>query len=460
MNASLHLRISALLASGVLVALLAGCGDSQSDALSDLTENGYALSVPAFFQAVESGHTEALPTFIEAGVAVDVPNAKRETALQVAVRAGRKSVVEWLLAKGAKIPGDTAEFMLSAVRAGDAELVELLLAKNVALPGRDELIIAASAGNLEMVDALIHAEAVGLDAALLAAAAGGHLSAVDRLLLAGANLFVRDPSDGGTALHRAATIGSGPVCDLLIQAGLSRFDLTNTGKTAAELATASGHDALATALQRKATAEELEVGVVAGMTPEVEGTLSSDGIQTRKRLPSLNEKLVGQHSSLVELSDDVTRRLVLRQVREGQFPLLFEEVDGAGSAVFSLAADGRELPAVAPGAPIPGMPYVLKEVRQTGLPWCPVACVLAAANDASAPQVLVGPGFSTRSGKLCAVIQARGTDEVYEALPGDRFRLDDFPDLVLTVGAILPRAVEISGGGKTWILGSAGIGGR
>ncbi|MCB1208863.1 MAG: ankyrin repeat domain-containing protein, partial [Verrucomicrobiales bacterium] len=340
------------------------------------------------------------------------------------------------------------------------ELVEVLLSKQVPLPGRDELLIASSAGNLEMLDALIRVEAVGMDPALLAAAAGGHLGAVDRLLVSGANLFVRDPTDGGTALHRAAAFGSGPVCDLLIHAGLSRFDLTKDGKTAAELAAAAGHDALAAELQRPASAEELEVGVVAGMKPVGDATLSSDGIQTRRRLPTLNGKLVGQHSSLLELSDDITRRLVLRQVREGQFPLLFEAVDGTGSAVFSLAASGKELPAVAPGAPIPGLPYVLKEVRHTGLPWCPVACVLEAEKDESAPNVLVGPGFSTRSGALCAVIEARGTDEVYEALPGDHFRLDDFPDLELVVGAILPRAVEISGGGKTWILGASRISGR
>lgn len=438
--------------------LLNGCGDPQSDALSDLTENGYDLSVPAYFRTVESGQVEALPTFIEAGVAVDVPNAQRETALQVAVRVGRRPVVEWLLMKGAKIPPDREAFMLSAVTAGDAELVELLLKKGVALPGKDELVIAAAKGNGEMLDALLRAEAKGLDAALRAAASGGHLGAVDRLLVAGADLFARDPADGGTVLHRAAASGSLPVCDLLLQAGLSRFGLTSDGKTAAEVAAEAGHGPLADALRKKASSEELEIGVVKGDSEDAAPPVISDGIQTRRRLASINEALVGKHSALVELSEDVTRRLNLRQIRESQFPLMFDGVDGANNAVFSRTHSGRELAAIAVGEAIPGVDYCLKEVRQTGLPWCPVACVLSPLKDPAAPAVLVGPGFSTRTGALCAVIEARGTDEVYEALAGDKFRLDDFPDMELRVVAVLPRAVELSGGGKTWILLSRSLG--
>lgn len=138
--------------------------------------------------------------------------------------------VEWvrLLLEGGARPGTVEgaqdELMLAVTRA-DLEIVDLLLESGAPLNGRSEYEVplnqAAAAGQLTCVKFLIAKGAtldLGVDSALISAAAGGHVGVLQQLIVAGADIN-RPGQWGYTALHRAAEQGHQGCAQALLQAG-------------------------------------------------------------------------------------------------------------------------------------------------------------------------------------------------------------------------------------------------
>lgn len=217
------LSLAARRGDGKLVDLLLKAGAKPGLAVTDRWT--------PFTLAVRGHHLDAIRLLIAAGVDVNTPapngmrpivEATNDDALLVAVLAGRPAL------DGRDVKGATA--LVAAAANGKGTAVRALLGvgadtRAVDNRGRTAAWYAASRGDLDILDALLKANARALVALaatdgstpLHAAAGAGRDAAVARLLSAGADVAAVTKT-GNSSLHVASAAGQVPVIQRLVAA--------------------------------------------------------------------------------------------------------------------------------------------------------------------------------------------------------------------------------------------------
>jgi ankyrin repeat protein len=250
----------------------------------------YVERTRQLMDAVEKGRLSLVGELVKKGANVNDRDDDGQTALHRAAARGHKTMTVLLLALGADPAERDAKGrtpLLTAAQAGNAEVVKVLMTPSAVKDAAPDAIgraftnvkidLGGLANRLEQGtrDALTQADNAG-QTALMLAIAGGHADCVWALGLSGAYkerapYFLRADKKGNNALHLAAAAGYAEVLHLLLDAHyhvlardlckLSQLRLAGPdGKTALELAEASGHKeaagAIAAALMGAATAED------------------------------------------------------------------------------------------------------------------------------------------------------------------------------------------------------------
>lgn len=195
--------------------------------------------------AAQSDQAEILKYFLDTGAVVDAQDKRGQTALFYAVEAKAAAAVEVLLIYGADIhkkswegtPFEEASYSNSQITklittADHQRSSEVSAEARVAM-----LSSAAFSGNADLVRDLIH-QGVDINAtdkdggwtALMNGAARGHITVVQLLLAAGAEIDQEFPADT-TALSEAAYWGRTEVVKLLISAGADINSTNSSGWT-------------------------------------------------------------------------------------------------------------------------------------------------------------------------------------------------------------------------------------
>eukprot|EP00899_Mesostigma_viride_P000980 jgi/Mesvir1/10883/Mv01592-RA.1 len=103
--------------------------------------------------------------------------------------------------------------------------------------------------------------------AIISAVESGEVVKLTSLLSGGANVNERDPSDGATALHRAARIGQEEVVKLLVEAGGDPVARDCRAKTPLHEAAAHGHLACCRLLLASAGARSVDLRKTNNLSP-------------------------------------------------------------------------------------------------------------------------------------------------------------------------------------------------
>jgi len=246
------MKIAALLPVVALTCVLTGCGSSPERTLQVLSSLGYEFQVDDYLKAAADGDLRAVQLFQTAGMKVDVHNAFLDTALIRASRGGHLEVVDQLLSSGAQINhagrnGRSA--LIHACDRGYRTIADHLLLHGADPSAEDDkdwnpLTMAAYRGHEELVTLLVPYCADSLDEALLAAAAGGNVAVVERLIKSGASMKVTN-GVGNTPLLIAASNGNVGVCDMLLRYGADPMERDHNGDTASYIAEIQGYPKLA-----------------------------------------------------------------------------------------------------------------------------------------------------------------------------------------------------------------------
>jgi ankyrin repeat protein len=310
---------AALVKKGPADVLIWAAAENQLDILQGLLAAGADPNAPSEAQlrplhlAAERGHADAVKTLLAAGAAADPPppppearkktlrNLLRDdtTPLLQAAKRGHAGVVRALLAAGAdrartaqdgltpydwalknkhaeaaallrparpRGAGPTLPEFLAAAEAGDTATLAAGLAAGIPVDAKDKaviddtvkggrtaLMLAAGGGHVAAVEHLLAAGAAvdavsddllnGQKTALHYAAETGAVEVVRRLLAAGARVKIaarQFEGSGGTPLHAAAKHGHLPIVTALLAAGAKADDATG-GQTPLHLAAAAGH---------------------------------------------------------------------------------------------------------------------------------------------------------------------------------------------------------------------------
>ena len=240
-------------------ALMEAAGRNNVALAKILIENGADINIrdtfgdPAINWAAYYGHIEYVDLLLESGASWNV-ESKHGTALEVAMKQWNDHLVDYFLEKGA---GEVIEHqeLINAFRESENEqLLPMLNEENI--DAKDELgtpliVLAASKGNANIVDALIEKDAdlnamnrVG-QTALSRAAYFGHEQIVVQLIAAGADINLAGEKYKLSPLISASNAGHARIVRQLVEAGASidEQDVMN-GFTPLMFAVAYNHPAV------------------------------------------------------------------------------------------------------------------------------------------------------------------------------------------------------------------------
>lgn len=197
-----------------------------------------------------SGSCGCVRALIEAGAEVGSQDAGGETPLCAAARLGRTECLVLLIEAGADVEhrnSDGTTPLMLAAQSDNDECVERLVMGGAALDvicpaGRSALVWSAQRGSARALEALLKAGAShGVGAPASAAAEGGQLACLRRLLAAGADPDARDAC-GHTALLVAAKAGRlSELVELVEHTACDMFARGHDGRGAMFLARIGGH---------------------------------------------------------------------------------------------------------------------------------------------------------------------------------------------------------------------------
>jgi uncharacterized protein len=188
--------------------------------------------------AIDRGNLLAVKELIDGGADPDTPigsGAGASTALIKAAWNGKRDIVKYLLAKGAKVNAVNPEgqnALMQAVERGFDDVVDLLIAQGADVKARDgrgntAFSLAASEAHLEIMDVLLQ-HGADLNAAdpygitpMLAAASLGNEEVLRYLVGKGAkvNAITQLEYGGSTALTTAASVGQVALVKALLELG-------------------------------------------------------------------------------------------------------------------------------------------------------------------------------------------------------------------------------------------------
>jgi ankyrin repeat protein len=228
-----------LFLAGVLIAVigLSGCATASKEQdivgfapLSVAAGDGQVVdSLTPLHRAARDGETTVVRKLLQQKANVNATsNVSGVTALILAATAGHEQIVDALLEAGAA-PNTTDQYgstaLMYAASKGHAGIVNILLQRNA--------------------DVNIQSPPDQLDSTALTLAAGNGYDAVLELLLpAGADIDWQTRRDGFSALMLAAELGQASAVNLLLSAGANPGLKDRKGKTACDLAAAGGHGAV------------------------------------------------------------------------------------------------------------------------------------------------------------------------------------------------------------------------
>lgn len=198
----------------------------------------------ALHAAAEKGHAAVARLLLDAGADIDLRDNYGSSPLGLAISSKHNGIVELLLQKGARTKGDgrnTPPLAIAAAR-NNLGAMDLLLAAKADPDEGQPLLTAAQFNNREAALKLVAAGAK-IDVhddyyryPLHFAASTGSLDLARALLDAGADINLRDASNGYAPLHWAVIYGHNLVVELLMEKGARTDVAINNGQTPLELA--------------------------------------------------------------------------------------------------------------------------------------------------------------------------------------------------------------------------------
>jgi ankyrin repeat protein len=224
----------------------------------DVTQEGY-FGGSFLHAAAKNGCTDLILPLIERGLDIEAKSSSGRTPLQLAVSEGHITVVNILLANGAKVDdGDNGSQMLlqECARSADRSMAEFLLkvGADAAAKGKDgkaAIHTAAEVGNIPVLELLLSQKNIDIDeednegaTALHYAAENGHHAAVELLVANGADIESRRRRDKRTALHQAAENDKLSIVRVLLRSGANIKAKDKAGQSAFDLAVKSGSQSL------------------------------------------------------------------------------------------------------------------------------------------------------------------------------------------------------------------------
>ena len=209
--------------------------------------------------AIDRGDIQALKDLVEGGVDPDTPLRSDfvTTALMKAAGRGRRDMVKYLLAKGARVNGRDGNGqtpLMTAVTFGFEDIVTLLVAAGADVKARDTrgnsaFGVATFGAHLEIADVLLahgadpnEADPSGITP-LLGAASLGNEEVLRYLVAKGAkvNAVTQQQYGGSTALTTAASVGQVTSVKALLELGADPRLVMKDGGTALSHAQQSGN---------------------------------------------------------------------------------------------------------------------------------------------------------------------------------------------------------------------------
>lgn len=391
--------------------------DPQSDALQQLTSQGYSLSVPEFFRAVEKDDLKALPLFIAAGIEPGVMDAQGRDAVQVAARSGKAAALRFLLKAGVSLPSEPDKqsiLLQAAIESHQTEVLRALIDGGLhpsAATSEPPLVIAARERQREMVDLLVPLSTGHEAPALFASCRAGDVSVIDSLIKAGASVFHREPETLMTPLMAAVEAGQRGAAELLLASGANRFALDAKGRSALDLANDHALPAFVSLLSADPSTDEKCVPVPAS------GHTVNLGRTTRVQ-PHLQITFVGLH--------------------EKTSPLTVTEADPSGATI--QIAGAAPLPRLGLEEPVPGTDWKVEKAVAAGFFFQPTVTL---RRRGTSERLLLIKGLPTRDGEPQAWLKFVGEDQVVEAAVGDQFVLSGEKLTTLKVEALSAMSITL-----------------
>ncbi len=315
-----------------------------------------------------------------------------------------------------------------AAAAGDGRSVELLLDEGVSTLQKDTkgwtaIALAAYGGFARAVEALVPFSHVHLNDALLLAAIGGHVGAIDPLVSGAAVVDARSP-ERRTPLMLAAARGNEDAVRYLLHHGANWYATDAGQSTAAQLAADGGHENIVDLLESAHLDDAEHVWGDGSFVPE-EGDEAVFYSSRTRRLEGGN--LLGSGSERLVLGEE----LRMLAYRERQLPIFFGgDIDAAGEeAEVRLLFGDNETYRVRAGDRIPmtELEVVAIESRwSTGKDGQgkPARSARLLVRDLATGELIgVTPDDPGRMAKSYALMEHGSTGQVYEARRGDRFRV-------------------------------------
>jgi uncharacterized protein len=205
--------------------------------------------ITAFFQAVQSGNAGKVEALLDSNASLAIAkNEKGQSAVLMAVYAGRNEIRDLLLARGAALELHEAAATGQLARVQQIVEKDPTLAKSFSPDGFPVFALPAVFGHLEVAEYLLGKGAdvnaaatngTGYNA-LTGAVASGHTSIVAWLLANGADPNYRYGA-GYSPLLTAAANGHLGIVSLLLASGADLHAKADDGKTALSFAQQRGH---------------------------------------------------------------------------------------------------------------------------------------------------------------------------------------------------------------------------
>lgn len=488
--------LSRLAALSVSLLVLVSCGDDKKQATKELETSGYQSTPADFLRAAENGDMRALELFIKQGVDLGTVDANGWTALHLAASAKRQESVSFLLDAGMDIstPGlDGVTALMLAAREGHYTMVRYLL-KQGAKPelrdgkNRSALILAIDGNHASCIEEIAPYSRNQLDTALLYAAAEGKHGLIETLTSFGASVYVRHQG-GMSPLMLAAEKGHIDTVKSLLENGANRYAVNEHGWTAAQVAEAANHTAIAMLLNQTPGADELtleEPGIEEGIDWTPPADLVSDASQptaqettqptaqetaqavapdpaatdpaqpadaasspdadiqentkpAKQRLPFIAGKTIAAQGAS---PDDVASDLAMLDYREKPLPLVVEETtpraEGGSEARVRMLYGEQKQVTVREGESIPATRFKVISIRRMlnhskvtdGKPTD--VSVVEIEDTATGKRRNMTAHIPATAAEPWAVLRSKSTGNAYAARAGQQFRTTDGEPYTIT----------------------------